>query len=218
MTVFAPRRTARRPKMAIVRCCGWRSRLVAGSRRAMPICFHRRHRRSVTGWSLSNSPPASPRRSARAAPAGAGFSARGSHRSKQVTLWRNGGARIVINHQPHSWADHFYQRHGYRSARWRCGSTAARRLSLAPARWGMPPAGRRRAERNADPGDLRPDGSWSISSTPGGDLRARLSPARWRDGARRLPRHRPSGAGDGSRQLRQLGDVLPHGVWFYART
>ena len=29
-----------------------------------------------------------------------------------MTLWRNGGARIVINHQPHSWADHFYQRHG----------------------------------------------------------------------------------------------------------
>ena len=41
-----------------------------------------------------------------------GFQHEGSHRSKQVTLWRNGGARIVINHQPHSWADHFYQRHG----------------------------------------------------------------------------------------------------------
>lgn len=41
-----------------------------------------------------------------------GFQHEGSHRSRQVTLWRNGGARIVINHQPHSWADHFYQRHG----------------------------------------------------------------------------------------------------------
>ncbi|MBH8308848.1 hypothetical protein I8Q49_21175, partial [Acinetobacter baumannii] len=31
-----------------------------------------------------------------------GFQHEGSHRSRQVTLWRNGGARIVINHQPHS--------------------------------------------------------------------------------------------------------------------
>ncbi len=88
-----------------------------------------------------------------------GFQHEGSHRSRQVTLWRNGGARIVINHQPHSWADHFINATGYRSARWRCGSSRARRLSPAPARWGMPLAGRRRAERNADPGDLRPDGS-----------------------------------------------------------
>ena len=77
-----------------------------------------------------------------------------------MTLWRNGGARIVINHQPHSWADHFINATGYRSARWRCGSSRARRLSPAPARWGVCHlAGRRRAERNADPGDLRPDGS-----------------------------------------------------------
>lgn len=65
MTVFAPRRTARRPKMVIVRCCGWRSKPAVGSRRAMPICFHRRRCRSITGWSLSSLPPAPPRRSAR---------------------------------------------------------------------------------------------------------------------------------------------------------
>ncbi|MFO6285265.1 4-hydroxyphenylpyruvate dioxygenase, partial [Pseudomonas aeruginosa] len=41
-----------------------------------------------------------------------GFQHEGSHRSRQVTLWRNGGARIGINHQPNSWADHFYQHHG----------------------------------------------------------------------------------------------------------
>lgn len=77
MTVFAPRRTVRRPKMVIVRCCGWRSKPAVGSRRAMPICFHRRRCRSITGWSLSSLPPAPPRRSARATSAGAGFSARG---------------------------------------------------------------------------------------------------------------------------------------------
>ncbi|MCS5948518.1 hypothetical protein LNP05_19825 [Klebsiella pneumoniae subsp. pneumoniae] len=103
----------------------------------MPICFHRRRCRSITGWSLSNSPPAPPRRSAWGQHLQAlGFQHEGSHRSRQVTLWRNGGARIVINHQPHSWADHFINATGYRSARWRCGSSTARRLSPAPARWG----------------------------------------------------------------------------------
>ncbi|WP_308561468.1 TIM barrel protein [uncultured Klebsiella sp.] len=41
-----------------------------------------------------------------------GFAEEGTHRSKCVSLWRNGGARVVVNAQPHSWADHFYQRHG----------------------------------------------------------------------------------------------------------
>ncbi|WP_434640542.1 bifunctional sugar phosphate isomerase/epimerase/4-hydroxyphenylpyruvate dioxygenase family protein [Klebsiella sp. I138] len=41
-----------------------------------------------------------------------GFSQEGRHRSKQVALWRNGGARAIVNYQPHSWADHFHQRHG----------------------------------------------------------------------------------------------------------
>ncbi|HAT1610417.1 TPA: sugar phosphate isomerase/epimerase and 4-hydroxyphenylpyruvate domain-containing protein [Raoultella planticola] len=41
-----------------------------------------------------------------------GFRQEGSHRSKQVMLWRNGGARAIVNYQPHSWADHFHQRHG----------------------------------------------------------------------------------------------------------
>mgnify|MGYP005982645097 FL=1 len=43
---------------------------------------------------------------------GMGFQLAGMHRSKQVALWSNGGARVIINYQPHSWADHFYQRHG----------------------------------------------------------------------------------------------------------
>ncbi|MBW9461808.1 sugar phosphate isomerase/epimerase and 4-hydroxyphenylpyruvate domain-containing protein [Kluyvera sp. EC_51] len=43
---------------------------------------------------------------------GMGFTLAGTHRSKQVALWSNGGARVIINYQPHSWADHFYQRHG----------------------------------------------------------------------------------------------------------
>lgn len=41
-----------------------------------------------------------------------GFAQAGEHRSKKVELWRNGGANVIINHQPHSWADNFYQRHG----------------------------------------------------------------------------------------------------------
>lgn len=41
-----------------------------------------------------------------------GFRLAGRHRSRQVTLWRNGDARVIINFQPHSWADHFHQRHG----------------------------------------------------------------------------------------------------------
>ncbi|HHT7527701.1 TPA: bifunctional sugar phosphate isomerase/epimerase/4-hydroxyphenylpyruvate dioxygenase family protein [Raoultella planticola] len=41
-----------------------------------------------------------------------GFCQEGRHRSKQVGLWRNGGARAIVNYQPHSWADHFHQRHG----------------------------------------------------------------------------------------------------------
>ncbi|STT07749.1 4-hydroxyphenylpyruvate dioxygenase [Klebsiella michiganensis] len=41
-----------------------------------------------------------------------GFAEEGTHRSKRVALWRNGGARVVVNAQPHSWADHFHQRHG----------------------------------------------------------------------------------------------------------
>ncbi len=40
------------------------SKPAVGSRRAMPICFHRRRCRSITGWSLSSLPPAPPRRSA----------------------------------------------------------------------------------------------------------------------------------------------------------
>lgn len=43
---------------------------------------------------------------------GMGFQLAGMHRSKQVALWSNGGARVIINYQPYSWADHFYQRHG----------------------------------------------------------------------------------------------------------
>ena len=71
--------------------------------------------------------------------AGAGFSARGKPPLQTGDAVAQRRARIVINHQPHSWADHFINATGYRSARWRCGSSTARRLSPAPARWGMPP-------------------------------------------------------------------------------
>lgn len=41
-----------------------------------------------------------------------GFAPRGTHRGKQVSLWQNGEARVVVNSQPYTRADHFWQRHG----------------------------------------------------------------------------------------------------------
>ncbi|STV33700.1 4-hydroxyphenylpyruvate dioxygenase [Klebsiella pneumoniae subsp. ozaenae] len=98
-----------------------------------------------------------------------GFSARGKPplqtgdavaqrrgRGSSSTISRTAGPTIFINAT------------GYRSARWRCGSSTARRLSPAPARWGMPPGratpGRtkRRSRRSAPP-----TAALSISSTPG---------------------------------------------------
>ncbi len=116
------------------RCCGWRSKTRRRPRRAMPICFHRRRCRSITGCEFIEFAASA----AEAQHWGQHlcrrwvFQHEGSHRSKQVTLWRNGGARIVIDHQPHSWADHFYQRHGVSLRAWRCGSIAVRRLWPAP--------------------------------------------------------------------------------------
>ncbi len=160
MTVFAPRRTARRPKMVIVRCCGWRSKPAVGSRRAMPICFHRRRCRSITGWSLSSLPPAPPRRSARATSAGAGFSARGKPplQTGDAVAQRRGADR----HQPSAAQLGRPFLSTPRGIALRDGAAGrAQRVACRPRpRAGVcHPAGRRRAERNADPGDLRPDGS-----------------------------------------------------------
>ena len=152
---FAPRRTARRPKMVIVRCCGWRSKPAVGSRRdadlfsppPLPV-YHglefiefaasaaERARNICRRWVFSTR----------------------SHRSRQVTLWRNGGrgssstisrtAGPTILSTP-------------RGIALRDGAAGrAQRVACRPRpRAGYATAGRRRAERNADPGDLRPDGS-----------------------------------------------------------
>ncbi len=109
--------------------------------------------------------------------AGAGFSARGSHRSRQVTLWRNGGrgssstisrtAGPTILSTP-------------RGIALRDGAAGrAQRVACRPRpRAGVcHRAGRRRAERNADPAICAPTAALSISSTPGGYLRARFSSA-----------------------------------------
>ncbi len=141
-----------------VRCCGWRSKPAVGSRRAMPICFHRRRCRSITGWSLSSLPPAPPRRSAWGSICRRWvFSTREATAPKQVTLWRNGGARIVINHQPHSWADHFYQRHGVSLCAMalrvdRSAPIVARARALGYATWqGDAGPNERRSRRSAPP-------------------------------------------------------------------
>jgi 4-hydroxyphenylpyruvate dioxygenase len=139
MTVFAPRRTARRPKMVIVRCCGWRSKPAVGSRRAMPICFHRRRCRSITGWSLSSLPPAPPRRSAW------GSICRRWVFSTRKPPLQTGDAvaqrRGADRHQPSApqLGRSFYQRHGVSLCAMALRVDAVRRLSPAPARWGMPP-------------------------------------------------------------------------------
>ena len=41
-----------------------------------------------------------------------GFAQAGEHRSKDVSLWRNGGVNVILNHESHSWADEFHRRHG----------------------------------------------------------------------------------------------------------
>ncbi|STV88377.1 4-hydroxyphenylpyruvate dioxygenase [Klebsiella michiganensis] len=86
-----------------------------------------------------------------------GFAEEGTHRSKRVALWRNGGARVVVNAQPHSWADHFHQRHGVSPLRHGAARQPERgdrgtrpRLRLRHL------AGRCRAERKPHPGGLRP--------------------------------------------------------------
>ncbi len=156
MTVFAPRRTARRPKMVIVRCCGWRSKPAVGSRRAMPICFHRRRCRSITGWSYRVCRQRRRGAAPGATSAGAGFSARGKPplQTGDAVAQRRGADR----HQP-STAQ--LGRPFLSTPRVSLCAMALRvehsASLVARARAGVCHlAGRRRAERNADPGDLRP--------------------------------------------------------------
>ncbi len=97
-----------------------------------------------------------------------GFQHEGSHRSRQVTLWRNGGARIVINHQPHSWADHFYQRHGVSLCAMalrveHSASLVARARALGYATW----QGDAGPNETPIPAICAPTAALSISSTPG---------------------------------------------------
>lgn len=95
-----------------------------------------------------------------------------------MTLWRNGGARIVINHQPHSWADHFYQRHGVSLCAMalrveQSASLVARARALGYATW----QGDAGPNETPIPAICAPTAALSISSTPGGYLRARFSSA-----------------------------------------
>ncbi len=167
MTVFAPRRTVRRPKMVIVRCCGWRSKPAVGSRRPMPICFHRRRCRSITGWSLSSLPPAPPRRSAR------GNICRRWVFSTRKPPLQTGDAvaqrRGADRHQPSAaqLGRPFYQRHGVSLCAMALRVEHSASLVARARALGYATAGRRRAERNADPAICAPTAALSISSTPG---------------------------------------------------
>ncbi len=113
-------------------------------------------------------PPAPPRRSALGNVQALGFRHEGSHRSRQVTLSRNGGARIVIDHQPHSWADHFYQHHGVSLCAMalrveHSASLVARARALGYATW----QGDAGPNETPIPAIVRPTAALSISSTPG---------------------------------------------------
>ena len=41
-----------------------------------------------------------------------GFSPVAKHKSKNVTLWRQGGINLILNYEPHSYASEFFQQHG----------------------------------------------------------------------------------------------------------
>lgn len=41
-----------------------------------------------------------------------GFSPVAKHKSKNVTLWRQGGINLILNYEPHSYASAFFQQHG----------------------------------------------------------------------------------------------------------
>lgn len=168
MTVFAPRRTARRPKMVIVRCCGWRSKPAVGSRRAMPICFHRRRCRSITGWSLSSLPPAPPRRSA-----WGNICRRWVFSTRKPPL-QTGDAvaqrRGADRHQPSAaqLGRPFYQRHGVSLCAMalrveHSASLVARARALGYATW----QGDAGPNETPIPAICAPTAALSISSTPG---------------------------------------------------
>ncbi len=189
--------------MVIVRCCGWRSKPAVGSRRAMPICFHRRRCRSITGWSLSSLPPAPPRRSAwgnicrrwvfstRKPPLQTGDAVaqrRGAdrHQPSAAQLGRpflstpRGIACAMALRVEHS------------------ASLVARARALGYATGRATPG---RTKRRS--GDLRPDGSLIYLIDAGEAIYERDFHLRgWRDGARGLSRYRSSGAGNGGRQPR----------------
>ena len=116
-----------------------------------------------------------------------GFHHRGSHRSKQVSLWQSGDARVVVNHQPHSWADHFWQRHGVSlcAAALRVSDSAsviARARAYGYATW----QGDAGPNESAIPAVCAPDGTLFYLVEEGDDIYARdfaLSPAAASPGA-----------------------------------
>jgi 4-hydroxyphenylpyruvate dioxygenase len=62
-----------------------------------------------------------------------GFAEEGTHRSKRVALWRNGGARWWSTPSRTAGPIIFTSATGFRSAPWRCASARARRSWNAPA-------------------------------------------------------------------------------------
>ncbi|TCW09841.1 4-hydroxyphenylpyruvate dioxygenase [Raoultella sp. BIGb0138] len=103
-----------------------------------------------------------------------GFCLQGSHRSKQVALWRNGGARTIVNSQPHSWADHFHQRHGVSlcamALRVSCSATIVERArAYGYATW----QGDAGPNESPIPAICAPDGSLIYLVEAGDDIYAR---------------------------------------------
>ncbi|WEF30015.1 TIM barrel protein [Klebsiella aerogenes] len=114
-----------------------------------------------------------------------GFQLQGKHRSKQVSLWRNGGARVIVNAQPHSWADHFHQRHGVSLCAMalrvsRSAPLVERARAYGYATW----QGDAGPNESSIPAICAPDGSLIYLIETGDDIYARdfhLQPAATRD-------------------------------------
>ena len=71
---------------------------------------------------------------------GMGFALVGEHRSKDVSLWRNGGVNIVINRDPVGWAMRIGRFTVYPFARLHFESRTRRPHWRAPVRWGSKPS------------------------------------------------------------------------------
>lgn len=144
--------------MVIVRCCGWRSKPAVGS----PTCdadlfsppLPVYHGLEFIEFAAS---AAEAQRLGNICRRWV-FSTREATAPLLVTLWRNGG-RGSSSASAAQLGRPFLSTPRVSLCAMALRVEHSASLVARARALGMPPAGRRRAERNADPGDLRPDGS-----------------------------------------------------------